>query len=104
MSRRRRRGPACGKLIAAILAVVALAVVLILLGRAIFGAVKLVNGADVTTRDPMFAEPAEEVTRPPELDDGAGLSRSDADPSTKWVEENQTPVDKTAEELSREDN
>lgn len=104
MSRRRRREPAYGRLIAAIIAVVALAVLLILLSRAILGAVKLVNDGGTTTRDPMFAEPVEEVTRPPEPDEGVGLSRSEADPSTQWVEENQTPVDKTAEELSLEDN
>lgn len=55
-----------------------------------------------TTRDPQFAEPAEPATRPPELDEsGRPVDLAD-DPSASWVYENETPVDKTAEELSRE--
>ena len=55
-----------------------------------------------TTRDPQFAEPAENATRPPELDEnGQPLDLGD-DPSANWVYEAETPVDKTAAELSRE--
>ena len=91
-------------LILAVLAVIALALVAALILRGVMGVARLSADGGSAEPDPMFAEPAEEVTRPPEPDEGVGLSRSEADPSTQWVEENQTPVDKTAEELSLEDN
>lgn len=103
MSRKRRRAPTTGKLIAAIILVIVLIAVLVLLCRFALGAVRLLHDGGSGERDPMFAEPVEEVTRPPELEEAVGLSRTEADPSSRWVEENQTPVDKTAEELSLEE-
>ena len=53
--------------------------------------------------DPMFAEPAEQFTRPPELlEDEASAVSGDDDPSLNWVYETLTPVEKTAAELAGE--
>ena len=53
--------------------------------------------------DPQFAEPAETVTRPPELEGEGRPDGTDIDPSAQWEEVELTPVDKTAEELGREE-
>ena len=92
-----------GKLVAALLAIALLIVVLAVLGRAILSALRAV-GSDggATTADPMFREEAVTVTRPPEPDEGVGLSREDADPSASWTVEEEGPVDQTAEELADE--
>ncbi len=100
---RRRAAPrwtryaVCGvALVAAILAVV-------LAAQLFSGTLRLLNtDGGPTTRDPQFAEPAENATRPPELDENGRPVAMDEDPSTNWVYEAETPVDKTAEELSRE--
>lgn len=55
-----------------------------------------------TEPDPQFAPPAETVTRPPEPDATVAPEALAEDPSLGWVYEAETPVDKTAEELSRE--
>ena len=87
--------------------IVALAIVAILL---IALAVRLVSGAFSMARrggsggtDPQFAEPAETVTRPPELEGEGRPDGTDIDPSAQWEEVELTPVDKTAEELGREE-
>lgn len=104
MNRRRRR-PAQKR--AGIGAVIALAIAAILL---IALAVRLVTGAFNVARkggsggtDPQFAEPAETVTRPPELKGEGRPDGTDADPSAQWEAVELTPVDKTAEELGREE-
>ena len=90
------------KLIAALLAAALLIAVLIALGRMILSAVRAVGSGGPTTADPQFREEAVTVTRPPEPDEGVGLSREDADPSASWTVEEEGPVDQTAEELAEE--
>ena len=98
------RAPAWPR-VAVVAAVTVIALALVLL------AVRLVSGSLLALRsdggetvpDPQFAEPAELVTRPPELDEPQGDSAPvDDDPSAHWDLGEQTPVDRTAEELSRE--
>ncbi|MGN0801146.1 MAG: hypothetical protein ACI4MF_00990 [Candidatus Faecivicinus sp.] len=60
-----------------------------------------INGGDSGARDPMFAEEAETVTKPPELSDVEGVSRFQ-DNSANWDTSVQTPVDQTADELQQE--
>ena len=85
-------------LVALAAAILAVALMAQLLG----GSLRLLRAGGDTTRDPQFAEPAQSATRPPELDEqGQPLDLAE-DPSQNWVYEDQTPVDKTAEELSRE--
>lgn len=86
---------------------VALAIAAILL---IALAVRLVSGAFSVARkggsggtDPQFAEPTETVTRPPELEGEGRSDETDGDPSARWEAVELTPVDKTAEELGREE-
>ena len=77
---------------------VALAVVLMLalvalsMGRGIFA---FMNGAGSAGEpDPMFAEPAETVTRPPLLLDGEDEAPAAAvDRSADWVYAEMTPID-----------
>ena len=73
------------KLVAAALAVALLIAVLVVLGRLILSALNLMGSGGVTTADPQFREEAVTVTRPPEPDEGVGLSREDADPSSSWT-------------------
>lgn len=100
--RRRKRRPD-GLRLALLLVVVAMLLLAgVALMRGLLGALNRMRGGGTAARDPQFAEPAEQVTRPPELSgEPADIDRPD-DPSANWVEENQTPVDKTAGELSRE--
>ena len=81
---------------------------IVLLALAVSGAVRLVkttagilatDGGE-TERDPMFAEEAETVTRPPELSEETGTVFEDN--SANWDAGEETPVDKTAEELAPE--
>ena len=90
--------------IAAIAAALAVAILLIaLVARLFTGALRLTRtDGGATERDPQFAEPAEGVTRPPELTEEGGIPAPSDDPSAGWDLGEQTPVDKTAEELSRE--
>ena len=91
------------RMIVAILAVALLIAILVVLGRMILSALHLLGSdGEVTTADPQFREEAVTVTRPPEPDEGVGLSREDADPSTSWTMEEEGPVDQTAEELAEE--
>ena len=89
-------------LIAAIAAVVILAVVAVALFRGVLGAARLSTGVVSTEPDPMFAEPAEQVTRPPDAAEGeAPVVSADEDPSQNWVYETLTPVEQTADELAQ---
>lgn len=88
--------------LAAVLVVIAvLALLAVSMGR---GLLAFLNGADSGGEaDPMFAEPAERLTRPPELAGEAapGAEPTPEDPSSEWVYEETSPVDLTAEELGR---
>lgn len=83
--------------------------VIALLALAITGAVRLTTGVvrlistdgGSTEPDPMFAEETELTTRPPELVSESGTVFQDN--SANWDTGVQTPVDKTAEELAREE-
>lgn len=88
--------------IAVIAAVVALAVLAgVFAVRLLTGTLNLMRGGE-TQHDPQFAQPAEAVTRPPELEGEEGALDLADDPSAGWDLGEQTPVDKTAEELSLE--
>ena len=88
---------------AAIVALTVLAILAVIIGvKMLSGTIGLIRSdGGAAEPDPQFAEPAETVTRPPELmgEDGAPVAD---DPSAGWDLGVQTPVDKTAEELSRE--
>jgi hypothetical protein len=102
---RRRQSPAqkwigVGALVlAAVVAVLLLALVI----RLFSGALSLSRTDGAGTPDPQFAEPAETVTRPPEMTGEDGRSAMPDDPSAGWIQTELTPVDKTAEELGREE-
>ncbi len=83
----------------AVVAVLLLALVI----RLFSGALRLSRADGAGTPDPQFAEPAEAVTRPPELEGEDGKAAMPDDPSAGWAETGLTPVDKTAEELGREE-
>ena len=89
----------------ALVALAAAAAVLVatLVVKLFAGALRLArtDGGDTST-DPQFALPAETVTRPPELAQEGQWPPMEEDPSAQWDLGEQTPVDKTAEELSRE--
>ena len=99
-----RRMPLWPRLIAGIAVIALLAVALLFMGRLFLGALNLLRtDGGPTQPDPQFAEPAETAVPPMELtQQGEAAVGPDDDPSARWVQENQTPVDKTADELSRE--
>ncbi|MBQ8108637.1 MAG: hypothetical protein IJ124_00560 [Clostridia bacterium] len=90
--------------------IAALAVIAVLALLAVVFTVRLFSGAlrlartdgGATEQDPQFAQSADTVTRPPELMGESGMATTSEDPSAHWDLGVQTPVDKTAEELSRE--
>ena len=84
------------------MAAVVAALLLFLLLRMLLGALRLTHTRGTAARDPQFAEPAEVVTRPPDLDATGGSLQLADDPSSGWEQGEQTPVDKTADELVRE--
>ena len=85
----------------AVIAVAALALIAAALLRGVMGLAKLSVDDAPTDPDPMFAEPAEVVTRPPDACEGERpVVSSDEDPSENWVYETLTPVEQTAEELA----
>lgn len=99
----RRRAPQGVRVAVVVVALIAAVLAVILAAQMFSGALRLVRSdGGATSRDPQFAEPAETVTRPPELAGEGAAAASDADPSANWDLGVQTPVDKTAEELSRE--
>ena len=85
------------------MATVVAALLLMLVLRLFFGALSLSGAGNSGTQDPQFAEPAEAVTRPPEMEGEDGMAEMPEDPSAGWVETELTPVDKTARELGREE-
>ena len=101
----RRRSPArrwigiVTPIVAAVVAVLLLALVI----RLFSGALNLSHTDGAKTPDPQFAEPAEVVTRPPEMEWEDGKAAMSDDPSAGWAQTELTPVDKTAEELGREE-
>jgi len=88
----------------AVVAAVVAATALLAVGavRLFTGALRLARTGGTGEPDPQFAEPAEVVTRPPELGGEGEYEPLPEDPSAGWDQGEQTPVDKTAEELSRE--
>ena len=85
------------------MAVVIAVLLLILVIRLASGALNLSRSGGSAVQDPQFAEPAEAVTRPPEMEGEDGTAPAADDPSVGWAETELTPVDKTAEELGREE-
>jgi len=86
--------------------IVVLLVVVILLAALCFGIVKGLVGFlnrsdfDAGEKDPMFAEEAVQVTRPPDL--YAEEEQKEHPTLDDYVPEEETPVDKTAAELIEE--
>lgn len=88
-------------LIAAIAALAILLLAAFVLLRGVVGAARTTVAQGASEPDPMFAEPAEQVTRPPEVTgEGAPVVSADEDPSRDWVYETLTPVEQTAAELA----
>ena len=102
---KRRKSPARRWIGAGTLAVAAVVAVLllVLVIRMVTGALNLSRSGGTGPRDPQFAEPAEAVTRPPELEGEDGVPSTVDDSSAGWEAVELTPVDKTAEELGREE-
>lgn len=99
---RRRRAPAWTRIAAAAVGLVAAVLAVVLAVQLLNGSLRLLRTGGPTERDPQFAEPAQNATRPPELDENGQPVDLAEDPSLGWVYEDESPVDKTAEELSRE--
>lgn len=79
-----------------------IALLLVIGISAVRGLIGLLTGADGGDEpDPMFAEPAVQITRPPELLDDAddAMSSPGSDASTGWIYEETSPVDKLPDEL-----
>ena len=102
---RRRQSPAQRWIgIGALILSAAVAVLLLALVIRLFSGALNLSRTDVAgTPDPQFAEPAETVTRPPEMAGEDGMAAMPDDPSAGWIQTELTPVDKTAEELGREE-
>ena len=102
---RRRQSPAHKWIgVGAVVAAAVVAVLLLALVIRLFsGALNLSRTDGAGTPDPQFAEPAETVTRPPEMAGEDGMAAMPDDPSAGWEAVELTPVDKTAEELGREE-
>lgn len=87
------------KLITALVVVIALAALCFGMVKGLVGFLNR-SDMDVSEPDPMFAEEAVQVTRPPELDEEEiPLEHPTLD---DYVPEEETPVDKTAAELIKE--
>ena len=99
-TRRRRRAPLWPRIAALGVAAAVAVLLIVLLVRLFNGALGIARGGDGL--DPQFAEPVETVTRPPELLEDGQWPPMEEDPSDNWDLGEQTPVDKTADELSRE--
>ena len=99
---RRRRAPGWTRWAVGAAALVAAVLAIVLAAQMLGGSLRLLRTGGPTEPDPQFAEPAQSATRPPELDEQGNPADLGEDPSDRWVYENETPVDKTAEELSRE--
>ena len=92
---------AWARLIAAVIALLILALAALALFRGLPGLARRTVTGSASEPDPMFAEPAEQVTRPPQPEETPVVS-ADEDPSQNWVYETLTPVEQTAAELADE--
>ena len=101
--RRRRPGQSRAGIVALAVAAVVGVVLLVLVIRMAVAALNLTSPGGSGTADPQFAEPAEIVTRPPEMAGEGSPSPMADDPSAAWEQGELTPVDKTADELGREE-
>ena len=99
---RRRKAPAGIRWAVAIVALAATVLAAVLAVQLLSGSLRLLRSGGNGEADPQFAEAAVRETRPPEMDESGTPPDLGEDPSQGWVYENETPVDKTAEELSRE--
>ena len=101
---RRRLSPAQRRVRVIAVAVAALLAVLLawLALRLLLGGLRASHKGGAGVLDPQFAEPAEAVTRPPELDASGQAPQLEDDPSLNWDQGEQVPVDMTADELVRE--
>ena len=90
-------------LVAALLAIALLVMLAFSMVRLVTGVLNTSFGNAGSEADPMFAEPAVNVTRPPQLsEEQPGGAELQGDPSDSWVYEEESPVDKTAAELAAE--
>ena len=89
------------RLIAAAIALLILALTALALLRGLPGLARRTASTRASEPDPMFAEPAEQVTRPPQPEETPVVS-AEEDPSQNWVYETLTPVEQTAAELADE--
>lgn len=87
------------RLIAALAVIIVLAALCFGMVRGLLGFLNR-SDMDISEPDPMFAEEAVPVTRPPELDEEEAPREHPT--LDDYVPEVETPVDKTAEELIRE--
>ena len=90
-------------LVALAVAAIVAVLLLVLAVRLIPGTLNLARSGGSGAPDPQFAEPAEAVTRPPELAGEGAPAQAEDDPSVHWEAAELTPVDKTAEQLGREE-
>ena len=95
--------PTALKLALGVAVIALLVLALVMMSRLFLGALNLLRtDGGASQPDPQFEQPAETFAPPQELLEGEAAPVDAGDPSEGWVEEIQTPVDKTAEELSRE--
>lgn len=95
--------PAWLKIAVGLIAVALLVLALVLMSRLFLGALNLLRtDGGAAQPDPQFETPAETYAPPDALFEDPTAIVPDGDPSENWAEGEQTPVDKTAEELSRE--
>lgn len=99
-----RRAPVWPKIVVGLAAIVLLAVLLVFMAKFFLSALNLLHtDGGAVQHDPQFAEPAETFAPPSELMEAPARPGPDDDPSSRWVEDVQTPVDKTADQLAAED-
>ena len=84
-------------------AIASVLMIVVVVRLVVSGAASLSRSGASESPDPQFAEPAIAVTRPPEMKGEAGMAPVTDDPSAGWEETGLTPVDKTAQELGREE-
>ena len=89
-------------LVAALLAIALLVLLAFSMVKLVTGVLNTSFGNAGSEADPMFAEPAVNVTRPPQLAEEQPGEALQGDSSDSWVYEEESPVDKTAAELAAE--
>jgi len=90
------------KVVAGLIVIVLLVIAALGVGRFMLGFLKMSGTSDFGDPDPMFASEPERVTTPPDLFPEEN-GRVFEDNSANWDVSVRTPVDKTAEELAREE-